>query len=90
MPGACLARQSPERMAIDEALVAGEPLRDIAGPVPYRVDKNHIATSVVTAEERREEGLGESLLDEMRFGESGESYQGEWRMVNAAAAYEST
>ena len=38
--------------------------------IPYRVDKNHIATSVVKAEERREEKLGDSLLDEMRFGES--------------------
>ena len=30
MPRTCLACSSPERIAIDKALVAGEPLRNIA------------------------------------------------------------
>ena len=71
MPRTCLACASSERQAIDKALVAGEPLRDIARRVSISKDglarhKDHVATAVVKAEERREERLGDNLLDEMR------------------------
>jgi hypothetical protein len=71
MPRTCLACSSPERDAIDKALVAGEPLRNIAkrvsiSPAGLLRHKNHVAQAVVKASENREERLGESLLDEMR------------------------
>ena len=71
MPRTCLACSSTERDAIDKALVAGEPLRNIAkrvsiSPAGLLRHKNHVAQAVVNASESREERLGESLLDEMR------------------------
>jgi len=71
MPRTCLACSSPERRAIDNALVAGEPLRNIAkrvsiSPAGLLRHKNHVANTIVRASEKREERLGDSLLDEMR------------------------
>jgi hypothetical protein len=71
MPRTCLACSSSEREAIDKALVAGEPLRNIAkrvsiSPAGLLRHKNHLSRSVVTAAVRREERLGDSLLDQMR------------------------
>ena len=71
MPRTCLACSSPERLAIDEALVQGEPLRNIAqrvsiSPAGLLRHKNHVAQAIVKASEKREELLGDSLLDEMR------------------------
>ncbi len=71
MPRTCRACASPERVAIDKAIVAGEPLRDISRRVSISKDglarhRSHVSTAIVKAEERREERLGDSLLDEMR------------------------
>src|SRR5262245_60955417 len=71
MPRTCLACASPERMAIDKALVAGEPLRNISkrvsiSPAGLLRHKTHLSQTIVKAGERREEQLGDNLLDEMR------------------------
>jgi hypothetical protein len=71
MPRTRLACSSSNREAIDKALVAGEPLRNIAKRVsisPARLlrHKNHVSHSVVKAAEIRHERLGDSLLDQMR------------------------
>jgi hypothetical protein len=71
MPRTCLACASPEREAIEKALVAGEPLRNIAkrvsiSPAGLLRHKSHLAQAIVKAGERREEQLGDNLLDEMR------------------------
>jgi hypothetical protein len=62
---------SPEREAIDKALVNGEPLRNIAkrvsiSPAALLRHKNHVVQAIVTASEKREEQLGDTMLDEMR------------------------
>ena len=71
MPRTCLACSSPERAAIDKALVAGEPLRNIAkrvslSPAGLLRHKNHVANAIGKAQADHEERLGETLLDEMR------------------------
>jgi hypothetical protein len=71
MPRTCLACSSPERAAIDRALVAGEPLRNMAkrvsiSPAGLLRHKSHVAQTIVKAGEKREERLGQSLLDDMR------------------------
>jgi len=71
MPRTCLACTNPERAAIDKALVTGEPLRNIAkrvsiSPAGLLRHKSHVAQAIVTASERREELLGDNLLEEMR------------------------
>jgi transposase len=71
MPRTCLACSSPEREAIDKALVAGEPLRNIAkrvsiSPAGLLRHKNHVARAIDKAQAQREERVGETLLDEMR------------------------
>ena len=71
MPRTCLACSSPERVAIDKALVAGEPLRNIAkrvsiSPAGLLRHKSHVAGTIAKAQERREEKLGDSIFDEMR------------------------
>ena len=58
-------------MAIDKALVAGEPLRNIAkrvsvSPAGLLRHKSHVAQAIMDASERREERLGDNLLEEMR------------------------
>jgi transposase len=71
MARTCLACASPERAAIDKALVSGEPLRNIAKRVSISAagllrHKAHLSQAVVKASERREERLGDNLLEEMR------------------------
>src|SRR5215469_11422467 len=71
MPRTCLACSSPERMAIDKALVTDEPLRNISqrvsiSPAGLLRHKTHLSQTIVKAGERREERLGDNLLDEMR------------------------
>jgi transposase len=71
MPRTCLACSSPEREAIDKALVAGEPFRNIAervsiSPAALFRHKNHVANAICKAQAQHEERLGETLLDEMR------------------------
>jgi hypothetical protein len=71
MPRTCLACSSVDRDTIDRALVAGEPLRNIAkrvsiSPAGLLRHKNHVAQAIVKASEKREERLGDNLLDEMR------------------------
>ena len=71
MPRTCLACSSPEREAIDKALVAGEPFRNIAqrvsiSPAGLFRHKNHVANAIGKAQAQHEERLGETLLDEMR------------------------
>ena len=71
MPRTCLACSSPEREGIDKALVAGEPLRNIAkrvslSPAGLLRHKHHIASAIGKAQAKHEERLGETLLDEMR------------------------
>jgi transposase len=71
MPRTCLACSSPEREAIDKALVAGEPFRNIAkhvsiSPAALFRHKNHVANAIGKAQAQHEERIGESLLDEMR------------------------
>jgi hypothetical protein len=71
MPRKCRACTNPDRAAIDEAIVAGEPLRNIAkrvsiSPAALLRHKAHLSQAIVRAAERREERLGDNLLDEMR------------------------
>ena len=71
MPRTCLACSSPEREAIDKALVAGEPFRNIAervsiSPAALFRHKNHVASVIGIAQAHHEDRLGETLLDEMR------------------------
>jgi len=71
MPRTCLACASAEREGIDRALIAGEPLRNIAkrvsiSPAGLLRRKSHVARAILTASERREEVLGDNLLEEMR------------------------
>jgi hypothetical protein len=71
MPRTCITCSHSEREAIDQALVSGEPLRNIAkrvslSPAGLLRHRNHLSQSIVKAAERREEHLGDSLLDEMR------------------------
>ena len=70
MPRTCLACASPERASIDKALVEGVPLRNIAEHVPISPQsllrhRQHVNQAIVKASERREERLGDNLLDEM-------------------------
>jgi hypothetical protein len=67
----CIACSHSERETIDQALVSGEPLRNIAkrvsiSPAGLLRHKNHVSQAIVKASEEREEQLGESLLYEMR------------------------
>jgi len=71
MPRTCFVCSSPERMAIDNALLAGESLRNIAkrvsiSPAGLLRHKTHLSQAIVKAGERREERLGDNLVDEMR------------------------
>src|SRR5215470_8554914 len=71
MPRTCLACSSSERTAIDNALVTGEPLRNISkrvsiSPAGLLRHKSHVSLAIMKASERREERLGDNLLEEMR------------------------
>jgi hypothetical protein len=70
MPRTCLACASPERKEIDKAIVAGEPFRSIAKRVSISAagllrHKPHVSQSIVKAEEKREERLGDNLIEGM-------------------------
>jgi hypothetical protein len=71
MPRTCLACSSPEREAIDKALVVGESFRSIAegvsiSPAALSAHKNHVVNAIGKAQAQHEERFGETLLDEMR------------------------
>jgi hypothetical protein len=71
MQRTCLACSHAEREAIDKALVAGEPLGNIAkrvsiSPAGLLRHKSHVAGTLVKAQERREEEIGDSIFDEIR------------------------
>jgi transposase len=71
MPRTCLACASSERREIDKALVSGEPLRNIAKRVSLSTaalfrHKPHVSQAIVKANEKREEKLGDNLLEEMQ------------------------
>ena len=71
MPRTCLACSSSEREAIDKALATGEPLRNIAkrvsiSPAGLLRHKSHVAGTIVKAQERRQENLGDSIFDDIR------------------------
>ena len=69
MPRTCVACSHPERAAIDNALAAGQPFRDIAGRFSLSRSglhrhKDHVAQAIVKASEKREESLGANVLAE--------------------------
>jgi len=71
MPRTCLACSSPEREAIEKALVSGEALRNIAkrvsiSPAGLMRHKSHVAQAITKASAKREEDFGDNLLGEMR------------------------
>ena len=71
MPRTCLACSHAEREAIEKALVAGEPLRNIAkrvsiSPAGLLRHKSHVAGTIAKAQERRDENLGDSIFDEIK------------------------
>jgi len=71
MPRTCLACASPERHAIDKALAIGTPLRDIAGKYGMSSSsldrhKRHTAEIITEAQAKREEKIGESVLEQMQ------------------------
>ena len=71
MPRTCLACCHAEREAIDKALATGESLRNIAkrvsiSPAALLRHKSHVAGTIVKAQERRDEQLGDSIYEEMR------------------------
>jgi hypothetical protein len=70
MPRTCLACSSSNRTAIDEALVAGEPLRNIAkrvaiSPAALFRHKQHVSQAIVKAADQQEERHGLDLLGEV-------------------------
>ena len=71
MPRTCTACTSNQRQEIDAAIIAGTSFRDIAGrfgtsrSAIFR-HKTHAAQAIVKAGERREEQVGDNLLDQMR------------------------
>jgi hypothetical protein len=67
----CLACASQYRQEIDQALATGVPLRSIAERVSISATALHrhkyrVRQEIVKASERREERLGDNLLDDMR------------------------
>jgi hypothetical protein len=71
LPRTCRACGSPQRKAIDAALAAGESFRHIAkrfgisSAALFR-HRTHNSVLIVRAAEKREERLGDNLLDEIR------------------------
>ena len=68
MPRTYLACKSPERQAIDRAIVTGEPLRSIAkrvsiSPAGILRHKRDFCHAMTQAQERREEKLENSVFD---------------------------
>lgn len=70
MARTCTICTHAQRREIDEALVAGKPVRDIAGrydisKTALQRHKEHLSGKLVKAAERREERHGTSLLDQL-------------------------
>jgi hypothetical protein len=70
MPRRCRACSSPNRTAIEKAIVSGEPLREISEKSRISISalhrhKHHAGQALVKARERREEKSGDGLLDEI-------------------------
>lgn len=71
VPRTCLVCSSPQREAIDKALVAREPLRNISkrvsiSPAGLLRHRSHVASAIRKAHDQDEGRLGETMLDEMR------------------------
>lgn len=71
MPRTCLACTSPNRAMIDAALASGDSFRNISkrvsiSPAGLLRHKAHVRQVIIKAAERREECLGDNLLEEMR------------------------
>ena len=71
MPRTCLACASSNRVEIDKALANGTSLRDIAGRWGVSRSaldrhKSHVALTITKVQEKREEKLGESPLDQIQ------------------------
>ena len=71
MPRACTICVNPLRSEIDAALVGGTAYRNIAERFGTSLaaifrHRSHASQAIVKAAERREEQLGDNLLDEMR------------------------
>lgn len=71
MPRTCVTCAHPERANIDKALATGESFRNIAKRFAISQaglfrHKDHVASAIVKASEKREEKLGNNLLDEMQ------------------------
>ena len=68
----CLTCRNEAREAIDKALVAGEPLRDIAGRTGLskssldRHKKDHLSNTLVAAAQSRDLAHGSKLLDQVQ------------------------
>jgi len=68
----CTICTHPQRGAIDKALIAGEPLRNIVKNVPrcsigsLHRHKEHLSATLVKAEEAREVASADSLLDQVQ------------------------
>ncbi len=70
MPQTCTICRHEERAAIDESLVAGEPMRNIAKQTRTSLaslhrHRGHIADTVIRASETRSDELGVSLLSKI-------------------------
>src|SRR5215471_17288056 len=71
MPRACTICAHPQRDRIDQALLAGQPLREITGRVPIRKSalhrhKQHLHTTLTRAKMADEALRGDSLLEDLR------------------------
>ena len=69
MPRTCLACSSSNRAEIDKALVAGQPLRNIAervsiSPPSLLRHKQHVSQAIVKAADQQQESRGLNLLEE--------------------------
>jgi hypothetical protein len=70
MPRTCTVCSSPKREEIERALLAGEPLRDIAGRVPVAKSalhrhKGHVSATLERAAKKQEEARGDRLLNQL-------------------------
>ncbi len=70
MPRACSICVHCRRDEIDKALLAGQPLRDIAGRVPVAKSalhrhKGHVSAALERAAKKQEEARGDRLLSQL-------------------------
>ena len=71
MPRICTICIHPKRARIDKALLAGHPLRDIAGHLAIRMSalhrhKQHLPTTLTQAKTAEEALRGDSLLEDLQ------------------------